>query len=477
MIYMFENMMKILVFTVFLFSVLSVVCAQDTNNQTVDNLMVSDDNNLHTVDFQSNHTTFNSDILKDLNDDEGFGNVTYKSLEKNNTFDKIRKENNSFEIKLGKNNPFVIKPVVNPLEPLSVNGSITQSNPNKLLFKTLQEAINCAHDGDTIIFAPGTYTGTGNVGLTINKNLNLVKFSDGDVIFDGQKTNQIFNVISSRGLNITGLTFINGNSIEGGAIRFNQLINSYINATFISNNADYGGALFINNKVYNSTIMGTYINNTAEKLGGGNYFIGPVSHSEIGGIYVGNHALHGGANAIGFIENTSVCGQYINNTAKYDGGALYFFDVYPNVKLNCSYKNNSALDGADYFFVGNGHDSKNDDPYIRPHPKYNSHQILESEKVFVANICDDIPRSMNIHFSNAMTSMNGVIKDSLDYSYINNAIYYSGVEESIEYMPDEIESAMSVSKNIDVVSLGLLCVLLILLSMVGIHFYKKKNMN
>ena len=84
---------------------------------------------------------------------------------------------------------------------------------------------------------------------------------------------------------------------------------------------------------------------------------------------------------------------------------------------------------------------------------------------------------MNIHFSNAMTSMNGVIKDSLDYSYINNAIYYSGVEESIEYMPDEIESAMSVSKNIDVVSLGLLCVLLILLSMVGIHFYKKKNMN
>ena len=315
------------------------------------------------------------------------------------------------------------------------------------------------------------------MGLTIKNNIGLVKYGDGDVIFDGQKTSQIFNVISSRGLNITGLTFINGNSIEGGAIRFNQLINSYINATFISNNADYGGALFINNKVYNSTIMGTYINNTAEKLGGGNYFIGPVSHSEIGGIYVGNHALHGGANAIGFIENTSVCGQYINNTAQWDGGALYFFDEYYNVKLNCSYKNNSALDGADYFFVGNGHDSKNDDPYIRPHPKYNSHQILESEKVFVANICDDIPRSMNIHFSNAMTSMNGVIKDSLDYSYINNAIYYSGVEESIEYMPDEIESAMSVSKNIDVVSLGLLCVLLILLSMVGIHFYKKKNMN
>ena len=176
--------------------------------------------------------------------------------------------------------------------------------------------------------------------------------------------------------------------------------------------------------------MGTYINNTAEKLGGGNYFIGSVSHSEIGGIYVGNHALHGGANAIGFIENTSVCGQYINNTAQWDGGALYFFDAYHNVKLNCSYKNNSALDGADYYFVKNGHDSKND--HDRPlHPKYNSHQILESEKVFVANICDDIPRSMNIHFSNAMTSMNGVIKDSLDYSYINNAIYYSGVEESI----------------------------------------------
>ena len=32
---MFENMMKILVFTVLLFSVLSVVCAQDTNNHVI----------------------------------------------------------------------------------------------------------------------------------------------------------------------------------------------------------------------------------------------------------------------------------------------------------------------------------------------------------------------------------------------------------------------------------------------------------
>ena len=410
---------------------------------------------------------YNTNTRSNINDDHSI----YGILDESNM--KIVDENGNYTSEMFKedliraknNNKFV------------VNGSINKSNPNQLTFKTLQEALNHIRDGDTIWIAPGIYNGTGNVGLTIKNNIGLVKYGDGDVIFDGQKTSQIFNVISSRGLNITGLTFINGNSIEGGAIRFNQLINSYINATFISNNADYGGALFINNKVYNSTIMGTYINNTAEKLGGGNYFIGSVSHSEIGGIYVGNHALHGGANAIGFIENTSVCGQYINNTAQWDGGALYFFDAYHNVKLNCSYKNNSALDGADYFFVGNGHDSKNDDPYIRPHPKYNSHQILESEKVFVANICDDIPRSMNIHFSNAMTSMNGVIKDSLDYSYINNAIYYSGVEESIEYMPDEIESAMSVSKNIDVVSLGLLCVLLILLSMVGIHFYKKKNMN
>ncbi|MBQ6817133.1 MAG: hypothetical protein IJO27_01735, partial [Bacilli bacterium] len=410
---------------------------------------------------------YNTNTRSNINDDHSI----YGILDESNM--KIVDENGNYTsamfkedlIRAKNNNKFV------------VNGSINKSNPDQLTFKTLQEALNHIRDGDIIWIAPGIYNGTGNVGLTIKNNIGLVKYGDGDVIFDGQKTSQIFNVISSRGLNITGLTFINGNSIEGGAIRFNQLINSYINATFISNNADYGGALFINNKVYNSTIMGTYINNTAEKLGGGNYFIGSVSHSEIGGIYVGNHALHGGANAIGFIENTSVCGQYINNTAQWDGGALYFFDEYYNVKLNCSYKNNSALDGADYFFVGNGHDSKNDDPYIRPHPKYNSHQILESEKVFVANICDDIPRSMNIHFSNAMTSMNGVIKDSLDYSYINNAIYYSGVEESIEYMPDEIESAMSVSKNIDVVSLGLLCVLLILLSMVGIHFYKKKNMN
>jgi len=53
-------------------------------------------------------------------------------------------------------------------------------------------------DGDTIMVASGEYKGNGvNVGLTIDKELNIIKYGDDEAIFDGECKYQIFKITST----------------------------------------------------------------------------------------------------------------------------------------------------------------------------------------------------------------------------------------------------------------------------------------
>ncbi len=89
------------------------------------------------------------------------------------------------------------------------NGSIT--NP----YSNLQKALDSANDGDSIFIAPGIYIDEGNVYLAIEKSVRI-EAQGPDVIFDGEKTNQIFEIYASNVL-IKGLTFKNGDSNSGSA--------------------------------------------------------------------------------------------------------------------------------------------------------------------------------------------------------------------------------------------------------------------
>ena len=88
------------------------------------------------------------------------------------------------------------------------------------------------------------------MNLGISKQLNLLKYGSGDAVFDAEHNSRIFSVTASC-INISGLTFVNGNAGEGGAIYFsNAISNSNINATYINNTAEYGGAnYFKDNKI------------------------------------------------------------------------------------------------------------------------------------------------------------------------------------------------------------------------------------
>ena len=275
-----------------------------------------------------------------------------------------------------------------------VNGSrsITgQGTSEASPFITLKQALNWAKDYDIVKIAAGTYTGSDNIGLTVDKNLTFEKYGDGEAIFDAQGQGRILDV-NANSMNITGLTFKNGKvSGPGAAISFNsKLSNSVIIAKFINNSAVVGGAIYVGDEVSNSVINSTFENNNATNGGGAIYFPFTVSDSLINSTFKNNSAqrggairfdgtftksnltsvfinniasLDGGANCFNSVDNVNIIGDFINNTAKGSGecggGANAFYDEMTNVSISGNFIGNSATgsgatDGgaANYFFKG-----------------------------------------------------------------------------------------------------------------------------
>ena len=246
-----------------------------------------------------------------------------------------------------------------PITVWYVDGSRTSSGDGKsesTAFKTLKEAINNAPEGSTIYIMPNTYVGDDNVGLTINKNLNLVKLGDGEVILDAQGLERILNV-NAQSLNISGITFKNGkDEYAGGAILFNQTLeNSIINAVFINNTATEhgGGAIAFNSDLNNSIIDSIFINNTANYGDGGAiYFNGNLNNVTLKGNYNNNSAEDGGVFYLyGNLTDVDISGDYTYNVA--DEGAVIFCEGdIANSTIYGDYNNNYAIMGINVILVG-----------------------------------------------------------------------------------------------------------------------------
>ena len=248
-------------------------------------------------------------------------------------------------------------------------------------FKTLKEALDAAAEDHTIIrIASGTYTGTDNIGLNIDKKLSLEKYGDGEAIFDAQGLNRILTV-NVGSVNISGLTFKNGKYAgDGGAIYFNasgkvencNFINnnasgghlpryqggaiyfkfgaeSYVtNCNFTSNIADNGGAVDFEYKSHLTNC--NFVNNIAENSGAAvciDATIGEISNCT----FINNSCRIGGALYIGNSAEFTNC-KFINNTA-YNGGAIQFMG--DGKVTDCTFSNNMAENygGAIRFYNGN----------------------------------------------------------------------------------------------------------------------------
>lgn len=215
----------------------------------------------------------------------------------------------------------------------------------KAAFKTLNESLNEAQDGDTIWIASGEYTGNDNIGLTIAKNLNFIKNGGGEAIFDAENSGNIWTV-NSTSINITGLTFKNGNSTYGGAIYISHEVKSNINATFINNTAvERGGAIYIVSGGISGTLNGVFINNTASDWGGAIYIDSGGISGNVNGTFINNKGSSGSAIFIAGDISGNLNGTFINNEAK-GHGAIYIYNGDASGNINGTFINNVANQGG-----------------------------------------------------------------------------------------------------------------------------------
>ena len=240
--------------------------------------------------------------------------------------------------------------------PSGGNGS--KENP----FKDLLSAVEKTSDGDTIIVAPGTYSGERNRAYIYSNNLNIIKDGDGEAIFDSGKQYRILTIFVPT-INIDGLTFKNGKidkwgvEEDGGAIRFNNSItNSNINAKFIDNFAVMnGGAIYFSGDVTNTNINIESINNDAGNQAGALFFKGKVNNVNLTGKVMDSNITWSSGGAVFFndtVSNLIVNAIFSGNVAEWNGGAIRFEKNVNNVTVDGNYTNNKAQYGAALSFGG-----------------------------------------------------------------------------------------------------------------------------
>jgi parallel beta-helix repeat protein len=140
-------------------------------------------------------------------------------------------------------------------------------------FDAIQEAINYAAPGETLIVLPGIYTGIGNRDIDLKGKAITVCGKDGPstCVIDCQNASRgfVFHSGESSLSILEGLTIINGNGERGGGIYFTDNSSPTIRNCILTNNTAsfYGGAIAVENSSPTITNC-TFSSNSAAFVGG-----------------------------------------------------------------------------------------------------------------------------------------------------------------------------------------------------------------
>jgi predicted outer membrane repeat protein len=219
-------------------------------------------------------------------------------------------------------------------------------------YPAIQSAINAAVNGDTIIVAPGTYTGPGNRDIDFLGKAITVRSQSGpnNCIIDCNGTEEdlhrgfYFHSGEEQNSVLDGFTITNGCAHKGGAIK-----------------CDYYSSPTITNCIIRGNISPyVYVPDP---------FVPMIILQDGGGIYCYNSSPI--IKKCCFIENTATAGGgaifsgdgnaqvdnciFRNNRAAISGGAIELSGVYgDNMSIhNCIFTGNSA-GGSDYYYVSYG---------------------------------------------------------------------------------------------------------------------------
>ncbi len=270
-------------------------------------------------------------------------------------------------------------------------------------FTTIQAAVDAANNGDEIIVAPGTYTGTGDNVVNMLGKAVVLRSSSGasQTTIDGQSVRRgiMCGFGETAETRIEGFTITNCQAIwfdqdddgqadagedDGGGITCWSSSPTIVNCIIANNHApSSGGGIYSSNgsspTVTGCTFTGnwtetgsggglyagegdltitncSFSNNTAESYGGGIYGSDSLTLTDCS--FAGNTASNGGGVSIQSAEATLTgCNfndnQATDNTFLGGGGGIRTFQSSP-LLINCSFVNNSASAGSTADYNGGG---------------------------------------------------------------------------------------------------------------------------
>ena len=204
-------------------------------------------------------------------------------------------------------------------------------------FSNIQLALDNCGSGDTVLVAPGTYSGPGNHSLTLNNKWIVLQSEEGseETIVELNYSHRFLSAsdVRTTGGEISGFTFRHGRDIAGGAIYTWNASLAIFNCTFIGNSAvrlepdGYGGAVCAEGGSQLSIRYCEFLQN-----GGG-----------VGGAVCATRGTTIEMSHCRLKDNSCVVGY---------GGALAAYDATLEIR-NCSLLNNTAYSfGGSIFLLG-----------------------------------------------------------------------------------------------------------------------------
>ncbi len=221
-------------------------------------------------------------------------------------------------------------------------------------FKTIKEALYAAGDGDLILVADGTYTGTGNRDMDFNGDELFLKSLNGPAscIIDCVGSGRAFLFDSGETADsvLDGFTVQNGLSTEGGgAIYVSSADPSIVNCVFKDNSTSGtgtdGGALLVR---YASPVIAGCVFQGNHASGDGGAIM--CLYSGVANIsdstFTGNTSDSGGAIYCESADPVITGCDMDGNSAGNAGGAIYCRNSANPVMTDCSFSGNSAGSGG-----------------------------------------------------------------------------------------------------------------------------------